>query len=94
MTISEIYFQIPTNILSSLNQSEEEFTQQSRLAIAIELFKTHKLSSGQAAELAGMGQFEFWMELGKREIPLIDYDPAELEEELERLNEVKNVQTR
>ena len=78
MTTTEIYFKIPTNILSSLNQNKDEFAKQSRLYIAIELFKTHKLSSGQAAELAGMGQFHFWMELGKLNIPLIDYDPAEL----------------
>ena len=84
MKTAEIYFQIPVNILSSLNQNKDEFTKQSRLYTAIELFKTHKLSSGQAAELAGMGKFQFWMELGKLKIPLIDYDPAELEDEQER----------
>lgn len=84
MKTAEIYFQIPENILSSLNQNKDEFIKQSRLYIAIELFKTHKLSSGQAASLAGMKKFEFWMELGKLEIPLVDYDPAELENELER----------
>ena len=84
MKTAEIYFQIPENILFTLNQNKDEFIRESRLYIAIELFKTHKLSSGQAASLAGMKKFEFWMELGKLEIPLVDYDPAELENELER----------
>ncbi len=87
MQTAEIYFQIPLNILSSLNQNKDEFVRQSRLYTAIELFKAHKLSSGQAAKLAGMGQFEFWMELGKLKIPLIDYEPAELEAELEAFKE-------
>jgi predicted HTH domain antitoxin len=53
----------------------------------MQLFKNHKLSSGQAAELAGIDKFQFWAELNKNGIPLIDYDPSELESELERFNQ-------
>ena len=87
MKIAEIYFQIPENILSSLNQDKDEFIRQSRLYTAVELFKNHKLSSGQAATLAGMKKFQFWMELGKLEVPLIDYDETELEDELKRFEQ-------
>jgi len=84
MKTTEIFFEIPVDILNSLNQDKKEFTEQSRLYTALQLFKEHKLSSGQAAALAGMNKFQFWMELGKHEIPLIDYDPSELEDELKR----------
>ena len=82
MKTAEIHFEIPEDILYSLNQDKEEFTKQSRLLTAIQLFKNHKLSSGQAAIIAGITKFQFWMELGKLKIPLIDYNPKELEEEL------------
>lgn len=87
MKTSEIYFEIPEEILYTLNLNKEEFTKQSRLFTATQLFKNHKLSSGQAAVLAGMDKFQFWMELGKLKIPLIDYDPSELKEELKRFSQ-------
>ena len=87
MKTAEIHFKIPEDILFSLNQNKDEFTKQSRLFTAIQLFKNHKLSSGQAAALAGMDKFQFWMELGKFKIPIIDYDPSELEDELKRFSQ-------
>ncbi len=86
MKTAAIYFEIPEDILISLNQDRDEFTKHSRLYTAMQLFKNHKLSSGQAAELAGIDKFQFWAELNKNGIPLIDYDPSELESELERFN--------
>jgi predicted HTH domain antitoxin len=71
-------------ILSSLNQDKNEFIENFRLYIALKLFKEHKLSSWQAAALAGLGKCQFWMELGRHNIPLINYDPSELEDELKK----------
>lgn len=82
MRTAEIRFKIPETILLSLNQSNKEFTEQLRLVTALQLFKSHKLTFGQAVELAGMTRDAFLVELDKQEIPLIDYDPSELEEEL------------
>lgn len=86
MKTAAIHFEIPEDILYSLNQDKEEFTNQSRLLTAIQLFKDHKLSSGQAALIAGISKFQFWMELGKLKVPLIDYNHQELDEELKRFN--------
>lgn len=87
MKTADINFKIPEDILYSLNQNKDEFIRQSRLYTAIQLFKNHKLSSGQAARLAGMDKFQFWMELGEFKIPLIDYAPSELKDELKRFNQ-------
>jgi len=84
MEMAEIKFRISRNLLHALNQSEKEFTAQLRLFSALQLFKSHKLSFGQAAELAGMKKEHFLIELDKNNIDLIDYDPSELESELER----------
>ncbi len=61
-----------------------EFISQMRLCTALQLFKNHKLSFGQAAELAGLSKEKFLIELDNHNIDLIDYDASELEQELER----------
>ena len=85
MKTAEIKFEVSENILNSLNQTTDEFTDQLRLFSALELFKKHKLSFGQAVELSGMKRERFLLELDKYEIDFIDYDPSKLAEELERL---------
>jgi len=84
MKTAEIRFEIPEDILDALNQNINEFTRHSRLYIALQLFKDHKLSFGKAAELAGISKDEFLIELDKNKIDFISYDPSDLEAELKR----------
>jgi predicted HTH domain antitoxin len=44
-----------------------------------------KLSMGKAAELAGKNKIDFMFELGKCEIPVINYDEDDFKEEIEEL---------
>lgn len=85
MGMAEIRFEIPEDILYSLNENIAEFTSQMRLLTALQLFKNHKLSLGKAVELSGLNKEHFMFELDRYEIPLIDYDAQELDEELLRL---------
>ncbi|UCH93355.1 MAG: UPF0175 family protein [Candidatus Aminicenantes bacterium] len=84
MAMASVRFEIPEEILYALNENITEFALQMRLFTALQLFKKHKLSLGKAAKLAGMDKDQFIVELDRNEIPLIDYDPDELEEELAR----------
>ncbi len=83
MSVTQISFQISERILQALNQSQDEFVSQMRLLTALELFRNHKLSFGQAAELAEMSLERFLIELDHHAIDLIDYDTVELSQELE-----------
>ena len=84
MKKTDITYKIPEEILFSLNQNKAEFTKQSRLFTALQLFKNHKLSFGKAAELAGLSKDEFLIELDKYNIDYISYESEELKSELER----------
>ncbi len=55
------------------------------LALAIELFKTHSVSLGLAAKIAGVSYIEFIEVLGRLMIPVVDYSPEEFERELKLL---------
>ncbi len=56
--------------------------EEARLLLMVKLFETGKLSVGQAAELAGYSKPTFIELLGKLGVPVIDYPPEELEQEL------------
>lgn len=84
MKMTDIKFKIPEEILNALNQDKIEFTKQSRLYTALQLFKNHKLSFGKAAELAGLSKDEFLVELDKNNIDYISYNSDELKSELKR----------
>ncbi len=44
----------PDTLPDTLHMSRSEFEREARLAMAVKLFETGKLSSGQAASLTGM----------------------------------------
>lgn len=58
------------------------------LPFAIKLFTNHEISQGLAAAISGLSRARFIEQLGIRGIPVIDYDPGELEEELRVLRDM------
>ena len=55
---------------------------EARLHLSMRLFEIGKLSLGQAAKMAGCSKRAYIDLLGEHEIPVIDYPPDELDEEL------------
>jgi predicted HTH domain antitoxin len=51
-------------------------------ALAVSLFKNGAITSARAAKLARMNLADFLAHLSAQGIPVVDYDPAELEQEL------------
>lgn len=62
-----------------------EFGQRMKLSTAILMFQSGQISAGAACELAGVDRWTFAAECARHDIPLIDYDPGELEEEVQSL---------
>lgn len=55
---------------------------EAQLYLSMKLFEVGKLSLGQAARLAGYSKRTYMELLGKHGIPVIDYPPGELKDEL------------
>lgn len=73
---------IPESLLIQEGVSLDELGHEAQRELAFYFFKAGRLTSGQAAEMAGMTRVDLMSEASRRNIPLIDLDPAELEREV------------
>jgi predicted HTH domain antitoxin len=72
----------PDDLLLSLKESAEEFETEARLLLAVKLYELGRVSTGRAAELAGIGRVDFMFALGRFGLSPIGVDPEELAEDL------------
>ncbi len=67
MTIT-ISLQVPEGPLISLKEQPESFARELQMLAAVKLYELGKLSSGRAAQLAGVTRVEFLMALGRYQV--------------------------
>lgn len=65
-------------LLEAMQLSPERFAEEARLLLAIKLYEVGRLSSGLAAQLAGLDRVSFLFELGRFGVSPIGVDPDEL----------------
>lgn len=70
MNTQTISIDFPSDILLALNETESEFKQRIKIALAMRLYKLQKLTIGKAAQLSGLPRFEFETLLSEYEIPI------------------------
>ena len=71
----------PESVLATLNLSPETFEQEARIALAVKLYEMGRLTSGQAAELAGMPRVAFLLSCQRYGTTTVQWDREELESE-------------
>lgn len=69
------------DLLLSLKESPEEFEAEARLLLAVKLYELGRVSTGRAAELAGVSRVEFFFILGRFGLSPVGVDPDELEQD-------------
>lgn len=72
----------PPGFADAVHLTESELEQQLLLMAALKMFELGKVSSGKAAELAGMSRVEFLTKCGQYKVSIFNYSDDELRQEI------------
>lgn len=69
-------------LLFTLGVSDKEFSEEAKLLLAAKLYEMGRISSGQAARLAGKNRVEFLFSLSRLGVSMSNLKEEDLKEEL------------
>lgn len=74
----------PEDLPEALGETPEEFERELKFLVAAKLYDLGRISSGRAAELAGVERVDFLQNLGRYRISVFNYSLEELEGEIQQ----------
>jgi predicted HTH domain antitoxin len=80
--MSELTIKYPPEFEHAVQLTKEELEAHIRLMAALKMFELGKISSGKAAEFAGLSRVEFYEMCGRYKVSIFNYSPDEIEDEL------------
>ncbi|KIH75706.1 Uncharacterised protein family (UPF0175) [Geoalkalibacter ferrihydriticus] len=72
----------PDSLPDALAETRQGFEEEAKMAMAVKLFEMKRLSSGQAAQLAGMDRVTFLLRLKDFGVSAINLDAEELKADI------------
>jgi len=82
MTAHQLTIPYSEDLLLSLKSDPEHFEAEARLLLAVKLYELGRVTTGTAAQLAGMDRVRFIFELDRFGLSPIGVDPDELAEDV------------
>ncbi len=84
-----ISFPVKEGILTTLNESKDEFTKDVLFSSALLFYRKRKLSLGKAAELAGYSKLDFISKLQEEKEFIFDYSEEEIDDIFSDVADIK-----
>jgi predicted HTH domain antitoxin len=82
MSTNTLLIPYSDDLLLSMKKSPEEFEGEARLLLAVKLYELGRVSTGTAAELAGISRVAFLFELARFGLSPLGQTPEEVAEDL------------
>lgn len=74
----QINIEYPETLPDALQETPEEFEHEARMAMAVKLFEMKRISSGMAAQLAGVDRVTFLLSLHRYGVAMIAFSEEEV----------------
>lgn len=87
MSLKTLQIEIPSDLSSILDESDQALVGHVKLALAMLLYQQEKITIGKAAELANLTRYEFEMVLSQNKIPISNLSFDEISADIEKLKE-------
>lgn len=82
--MAELTIKYPPEFENAVRLTKNELESHIRLMAALKMFELGKISSGKAAEFAGISRVEFLETCGKYKVSIFNYSEDEIEKEIMR----------
>ena len=79
MASRQLLIDVPETVLLAEKMDEAAFARELRMLAAVKLYELGRLSSGRAAELAGLSRVEFLLSLGRYRVFPLEAELQDLE---------------
>ena len=79
MRTTQLTIPYPNDLLLSLKVTPERFESDARMLLAVKLYELGRVTTGIAAQIAGIDRVTFLFELGQFGLSPVGVDPDELE---------------
>lgn len=81
--MEKITVEVPEEVLISLKETAVEFSRDILMLAAVKLYQMGKLSSGRAAQLAGIPRVSFLQSLAQYGVAIFDLTTEEMKKDFE-----------
>jgi predicted HTH domain antitoxin len=85
MSTQSISIDFPNDILLAINESESDLKKRIKIILAIQLYKSQKITIGKAAQISGLTRLEFEKTLSDNNISISNLDEKDILSDIEKL---------
>lgn len=85
MTLQTVHIDLPSDILLTINESEQELKRRIKISLAIHLYEQQKITIGKAAQIVGVSRFKFETILSENKIPISNLELEDVLNDIEKL---------